>query len=142
VISITVTVRLLRPLLADRGLITKQISMFPGVRTQAQTKMFSVFYEMSLLTAAASVGSLFHARGAAQRMYKVIDKFTATFFMEHSVVLLSLIVSAFCYICCFVMAALCNRAIMILLCGFFFYLLLSIYLSFFSRLISAVTDWM
>jgi len=28
--------------------------MFPGVRTQTRTKMFSVFYEMSLSTAAAS----------------------------------------------------------------------------------------
>jgi len=39
--------------------------MFPGVRTQTQTKMFSVFCEMSLSTAAASVVSLFHVRGAA-----------------------------------------------------------------------------
>jgi len=32
----------------------QQISMFPGVRTQTRTKMFSVFYEMSLSTTAAS----------------------------------------------------------------------------------------
>jgi len=32
---------------------TNQISMFPGVRTQTQTKMFSVFYKTSLSTAAA-----------------------------------------------------------------------------------------
>jgi len=33
---------------------TNKISMFPGVRTQTQTKMFSVFYEMRLSTTAAS----------------------------------------------------------------------------------------
>jgi len=43
-VSIRVTV--------DRGRITKQISMFPGVRIPIQTKMFSVFCEMSLTTAA------------------------------------------------------------------------------------------
>lgn len=29
---------ILRPLLVDRGCITKQVSMFPSVRTQAQIK--------------------------------------------------------------------------------------------------------
>jgi len=50
---ITVTV-ILRPLLLDRGHITKQMSMFPGVQTQTQTKTFSAFYKMNVLTATAS----------------------------------------------------------------------------------------
>ena len=52
---IVIKVFILRLLLIDRGRTTKQISMFSGVRTQIQTtKMFSVFIEMSLSTAAAS----------------------------------------------------------------------------------------
>jgi len=42
------------PLLVDQGRVTKRICMFPGVRTQTQTRMFSVLCEMSLSTAAVS----------------------------------------------------------------------------------------
>ena len=47
-------VYVLRPILVDRGRVTEQISMFPDARMQTQTKMFSVFCEMSVPTAAVS----------------------------------------------------------------------------------------
>ena len=59
---------ILHPILVDRRRITKQISMFPGVRTQTQTKTFSAFYEEYVdCSSFRSIGSLFvfHARDAA-----------------------------------------------------------------------------
>jgi len=57
---------ILHPLLVDRGCIAKQISMFPGVRTQTQTKTFIFLWNESVdHSIFRSVGSLFHARGAA-----------------------------------------------------------------------------
>ena len=38
---IVTKVFILRPVMVDRGRTTKQISMFPGVRTQIQTRMWA-----------------------------------------------------------------------------------------------------
>ena len=56
IVAVTITVKhsYCVPPLVDRGRIRKQTIMFLGVRIQTQTKMFSVFCEMSLSTAAAS----------------------------------------------------------------------------------------
>jgi len=58
---------ILHRLLVDGGHITRQVSMFPDVRTQTQTKMFSVFYENTSVDRSSfrSIGSLFRAHGAA-----------------------------------------------------------------------------